>query len=223
MSRNGLPGQYPALDSYIYKCEQDLKKVNFEENWRSPNITSKEREAITCLRNNPDIVIKPADKGGAVVVWKKDLYIEEAERQLNNSDFYDEVQHDLTRDHHDTVVKTVREFIDSGQLPDTACNLICSNPRQARFYLLPKIHKINTPGRPIVSTCNYPTELISSYLDGVLTPIVSSLPSYVKDTSDALRIFDQFRFSGSNQLLFTMDVKSLYTVIPINEALAALP
>ena len=87
---------------------------------------------------------------------------------------------------------------------------------------LPKIHKVNNPGRPVVSTCNYPTELISSYLDSVLNPIVSSLPSFVKDTNDALRIFDQFEFTGDSQLLFTMDVKSLYTVIPINEALEAL-
>ncbi|XP_072051788.1 uncharacterized protein [Amphiura filiformis] len=202
-----LPGQYPALDSYIYK---------------NVNITSKEREAITRLRNNPDIVIKPADKGGAIVVLRKDLYIQEAERQLSNADFYEEVQQDLTQDHNDTVIRTVEEFIDNGDLPESACNLICTNPRQARFYLLPKIHKANTPGRPVVSTCNYPTELISSYLDSVLTPIVESLPSYVKDTNDALRIFDHFEFSGPNRLLFTMDVKSLYTVIHIDEALVAL-
>jgi hypothetical protein len=34
------------------------------------------------------IVIKPADKGGAVVVWRRDLYLAEAERQLSNPSFY---------------------------------------------------------------------------------------------------------------------------------------
>ena len=130
---------------------------------------------------------------------------------------------DLTQHHQDIVVQTVHveDFIENGDLPDSTYIFICSNPRQARFYLLPKIHKVNNPGRPAVSTCNYPTELISSYLDSVLNPIVSPLPSSVKDTYDALRIFDQFEFTGDSQLLF-MDVKSLYTVIPINEALEVL-
>ena len=70
-----FPGQYPTLDSYICKCEQQVMKLNFKETWRNPNLTSNEHDALHRLRNNPDIVTKPADKGSDVVVWKKDLYI----------------------------------------------------------------------------------------------------------------------------------------------------
>ena len=31
-------------------------------------------------------------------------------------------------------------------------------PQVGRFYLLPKIHKVNNPGRPIVSANGHPTE-----------------------------------------------------------------
>jgi hypothetical protein len=31
-------------------------------------------------------------------------------------------------------------------------------PKVGRFYLLPKIHKVNNPGRPIVSANGHPTE-----------------------------------------------------------------
>ena len=41
------------------------------------------------------------------------------------------------------------------------------DPKFARFYLLPKIHKRlhNVPGRPVISNCGYYTENISSFLD----------------------------------------------------------
>ena len=108
------------------------------------------------------------------------------------------------------------------ELPDTATNLIINTPRTSCIYFLPKIHKPNNPGRPIVSACSCPTELISSYLDRIMTPIVKSLPSYIKDSTHALQIFRDFNFSGQNKLIFTMDITSLYTVIPNSEGLQAL-
>ena len=49
-----------------------------------------------------------------------------------------------------------------------------------------KFTKRNNPGRPIVSACSCPTELISSYLDKLMTAIVKSLPQYIKDSNHAL-------------------------------------
>ena len=55
-----------------------------------------------------------------------------------------------------------------------------------------------------------------------MTPIVKSLPSYIKDSTHALQIFRDFNFSGQDKLIFTMDITSLYTVIPNSEGLQAL-
>ena len=52
--------------------------------------------------------------------------------------------------------------------------------------------------------------------------IVRSLPSYVKDSQHALQIFRDFNFLGKDKLNFTMDITSLYTVIPNGEGLLAL-
>ena len=86
----------------------------------------------------------------------------------------------------------------------------------------PKIHKPNNQGSPIISACSCPTELISSYLDKIMAPIVKSLPSYIKDSQHALEIFCDFNFLGEDQLIFTMDISSLYTVIPNSEGLQEL-
>ncbi|CAH3104129.1 unnamed protein product, partial [Pocillopora meandrina] len=45
---------------------------------------------------------------------------------------------------------------------------------------------------------------------------------YIKDSQHALEIFRDFSFLGHNKLIFTMDITSLYTVIPNDEGLRAL-
>jgi hypothetical protein len=89
------------------------------------------------------------------------------------------------------------------------------------MYFLPKIHKPDKPGRPIVSSCSCPSELISSFLDRVMAPLVKDLPSYIKDTKHALQILQNIHFHGTYKFIFTMDVKSLYTVIPHHDGLRA--
>ena len=101
-------------------------------------------------------------------------------------------------------------------------NLPISHPRTSLLYMLSKIHKAINPGRPIVSAVSCPSSHFASFLDSILTPIVKQLPTYVQDTSDAFRIFNNFLFTGEHRYLFTMDVKSLYTVILNADGLTAL-
>ena len=63
---------------------------------------------------------------------------------------------------------------------------------------------------------------VSSYLDKIMAPIVKTLLSYIKDSQHALEIFRDFSFLDQNKLIFTMDITSLYTVIPNDEGLRAL-
>ena len=58
-----------------------------------------------------------------------------------------------------------------------------------------------------------------------MSPLVANLTTYVKDTTHALEIVNSFDFNSSNpnqRFLFTMDIKSLYTVIPNDSGLQAL-
>ena len=40
-----------------------------------------ELQAIHNLKTDNDLIVKPADKGGAIVIWPKDAYLAEAYRQ----------------------------------------------------------------------------------------------------------------------------------------------
>ena len=107
--------------------------------------------------------IKPADKGGTVLVWDRQLYTDEAYKQLDKSTNY--LKHSKTTLLIDQkeVSKRVNDFISTGVLPATAKLLIKHQPKQSTFYLLPKIHKLDNPGRPILSACSCPTEDIPEY------------------------------------------------------------
>jgi hypothetical protein len=50
------------------------------------------------IQERDDIIIKPADKGSAVVVMDKTTYIQEAERQLSDCRFYEKLDSDPTLD-----------------------------------------------------------------------------------------------------------------------------
>lgn len=57
-------------------------------NSRQYNLTKKESEALKWLLDRDDIIIKSADKGGAVCVWGKDKYTTEAVCQLRDTQYY---------------------------------------------------------------------------------------------------------------------------------------
>ena len=124
------------------------------------NLTSKERLALYDLKNDKNIVIKGADKGSAVVVWDREDYIKEAEKQLGDSDVYEEAPHD-PESLISTIHRTIEEIRKRGDLKkETIKYFEVKDTKFARFYLLFKIHKQlhNEPGRPVIPNCGYYTE-----------------------------------------------------------------
>ena len=91
-----------------------------------------------------------------------------------------------------------------------------------RFYLLPKIHKENNPGRPVISSVSCHTSEISRFVDHHLQDNVKELKSYVKDTTDFISKIESQPIVKPGSLLISMDVRSLYTNIPHKEGINAV-
>ena len=79
----------------FHSIEQDLHRLKYRQP-RKKNLTKEEYKSIKSLRNNSHIIIKPADKGSAIIILDKQYYINEGERQLHNNHFYEETETDLT-------------------------------------------------------------------------------------------------------------------------------
>ena len=58
------------------------------------NLIKEEQKALQSLKNNTDIVIKPADQGGAVVVQDRQDYVNEGLRQLADVKVYKILEND---------------------------------------------------------------------------------------------------------------------------------
>ena len=97
------------------------------------------------------------------------------------------------------------------------------DPKFARFYLLPKIHKQlhDVPGRPVISNCGYYTENISAILDFHLQSLAQAVKLHIKDTNDFLNKLHSLPKLPSDVILCTVDVVGLYPNIP-HEGLSAL-
>ena len=187
------------------------------------NLSRKERKALTTLRKRTDIDIKPADKGSGTVIMDHSWYVNECDRQLNDTIYYQKQSSDLTS----RVQERVKEYttrlhkdnlIDSETLRYLSTT---SEPKAGRFYILPKIHKQGNPGRPIISSNGHPTERISEFVDYHWKPLVQNLPSFIKDTTHFLLQVQKLGPLPDNALLVTLDVSSLYTNIPHNEGIDA--
>lgn len=186
------------------------------------NLNREEKQALKELQENDTFVIKPADKGGAIVIWDKTDYRNEAQRQLNNISHYTKTRRDLTVSHTLEINQYLREMFTKNIITSQEFEFLrIKNPRTPIFYLLPKIHKTNTPGRPIISAVNSPTEKISQYVDYYLKPLATSTKSYIKDTTDFLSKLSTINQISEETFLVTIDVVSLYTNIPHSDGLKA--
>ncbi|KAM4034471.1 uncharacterized protein ACNLHF_021105 [Anomaloglossus baeobatrachus] len=76
----------PAVEVFTRLVTDEFKQITVRR--QGDNLTHKQRSALVELSNYNDIIIKPADKGGNIVIWAVDNYKKEAFRQLRDKDTY---------------------------------------------------------------------------------------------------------------------------------------
>ena len=90
--------------------------------------------------------------------------------------------------------------------------------------MLPKVHKPNNPGRPVISSVNSHTEKLSAYVDEFVRPsgLAQALPSHIRDTTDFIIRLKNLGRVPENNILATLDVSSLYINIDTDDGLAII-
>ena len=189
------------------------------------NLSRAEHDALKSLKQDQDIIIKPADKGGAVVVMNKNLYKQEGLRQLNNTFYYDKLDYPIFPGNVSKINKILHRIYNKGFISAKQLTYLKASDfdKQRYFYLLPKVHKdrIKWPnpqmpeGRPIVADCGSESYRISKYIDYFLQPLAIKHDSYLKDTYDFISKIRNQPIQ-EDWLLVTADVTALYTNMRID-------
>ncbi len=94
-------------------------------------------------------------------------------------------------------------------------------PSAPQMYGLPKIHKLDIPMRPIVCTIGSPLYLLSKYLSKILSPLVGHSDSYIKNSTHFVNRISDIVIDDSD-LLVSFDVKSLFTMVPIEDSITII-
>ena len=85
------------------------------------------------------------------------------------------------------------------------------------FYGLPKIHKPDTPLRPIVSICGSVTYGVAKELAKILKPLVGKSPHHITSTQDFVEQAKHIKLEPGECL--SSYVSALFTSVPIDPAL----
>ena len=211
-----------TLDLFQRAVKQEILKSKCKPK-RYNNVTKKENIGLNKLTSNPHIIIKKADKGSAVVVMNTTDYLREGYRQLQDEKFYQKIPHDITNKISDKITEQLTTMRSLNLITEKNFDYLnIPNPKEARFYMLPKIHKKGIPGRPICSSINHPTANISKFVDEHIKKYVPQTKSYVRDTQHFISRVKQLGKIPEGALLVTLDVSSLYTNIPNQEGLLAV-
>ena len=160
-------------------------------------LSPEERNALTELRNHPDIVTLKADKGNVTVVMNRNDYDNQIFKMLHDQSTYQPLKYDPTR----ATEKTVNTFV-SGLKQNKKIStkdefaLKSSDGRAPRLYGLPKIHKQGIPLRPIVSFVESPTYNLSKEIARILSHLVGRSERHVKNSYDFVEFLNTIKVDG---------------------------
>ena len=216
----------------LKSLEESISNINLRQNNEISNLNKDELKALKSLKNNKTIVIKPADKGSTTVIMDREDYIKEGNRQLANVEHYRKIDNPIYPNVSQEINDNLGKMKDQKRIDKKQFDYlkVPNEPRDRKFYLLPKIHKERDkwsengkipPGRPIVSDCGSDTYRLSEYIDHFLYPLATTHDSYIRDTPDFLEKVSNVK-TNPDSLLITLDVDSLYTNIDNLDGLKAV-
>ena len=180
-------------------------------------------QALSELRRDKSLVVKPADKNLGLTVMDASTYRAECLKHLADTSVY--VRETPCIPSILAALENILRAADGTSIPRLTRRFFRHCPKHgykpALFYVLMKLHKTPPVGRPIAASHSWVTYNVSAWLDAELRKIVVSQPTYLKDSTTFVLLFEETPVPNT-ALLFTYDVSALYPSIPTHTALSLI-
>ena len=136
---------------------------------------------------------------------------------LDETPTYKKLSKDSTKSQEAKVLRIPRKLKKEKAVSEVECEAMrpsASNP--PRIYSLPKVHKANTPLRPIVSCIGSPTYHLAKHLVFMIGPLAGQIPVFVMNCCHFIQMVKGERIEPEEKLV-SFDVESLFTNVPVEE------
>jgi hypothetical protein len=139
-------GKFPPLDYFIFKMEKKLNE------WIPPkrirdNMTPLEREGERLIiEDSKTHVYKMEDKGSCIVRIKKADYERNVEQTLSDTNMYEKVKDDPSKEIEDKVKSFTKKVAASGHINEKTAEYIVNKTKETKpgpYYEQPKTHKFD--------------------------------------------------------------------------------
>ncbi|XP_072043171.1 uncharacterized protein [Amphiura filiformis] len=184
------------------------------------NLSKEEREALQQLQKDQSIQILPADKGRLVVILNSEEYNRKCEKLVSDTNTYKNLgKKDPTSKYKKQLTSVLLEIEKEGGINRVEYRqLYPTTETPPKFYGLPKIHKKDTPLRPIVSSVGSITYSSAKLVADILAPLVGKTEHHVANSQIfAERIKNET--VEEDEELRSYDVTALFTSVPVDKAL----
>lgn len=208
-----LPNEEQEQARHI--CKQIIEKEA-----KSKKHQNEEHKTIRNLKRKLDssnVLVTKADKGNTTVLISKYDYITKTEQLIKDTECK-KVKKDPT-DEYQTKIKEIIRRATRIIKPDISHTLTMMNPSAPSMIALPKIHKPNTPMRPIINYKSAPSYKLSKYIKTVLKDTLDlEYKHTITNTTELINKLENVKITENTKLV-SFDVKDLYPSIPVTDTL----
>ena len=167
------------------ELRSDVYRVLRHPRQLRPNLSKGEMAAIKQLRADKDRIILTADKGVALVIMERKDYIEKAQQLLQDPNTYKTIPTDPTTKLKTRLITKLKKIkLDTGMDDITYRRMYPTGAVILKFYGLPKVHKENTPLRPIVSSIGSVSYGVAKEVARIIKPLVGSTEHHVNNSKE---------------------------------------
>ena len=146
-------------------------------------------------------------------------YIKKANELLQDPSTYKTIPSDPTNKLKNKLINKLKKIKNDTSMNDNMYRRMY--PTEAvvpKFYGLPKIHKNNTPLRPIVSSIGSVTYGAAKELARIIKPLVGSTEHHANNSKEFIEEIKNFKLE-EGKCITSYDVSALFTSVPVPSAL----